>query len=252
MSNTGDRMQSGKVYGAGAIEENARRLAGYIRETELEPKPLADEFFYASLPLCAADSVFSIGVRYAATRAAVRRFCARQGWQETVAPEAMRQRGEHRVSDYLAICDGMTPEQMADDLFGNRQRTSPISGILKAEAVQHFCAALVEAGIEDFCDMDDAKLDAAEALVRRIPGQKSGISFDYFRMLAGDDDLIKPDRMVQRYIAGALGVAPQKVSPESARVMVQKAAHSLRAEGFDWSPRRLDHTIWAFQSGTAG
>ena len=61
-----------------------------------------------------------------------------------------------------------------------------------------------KAGIDEFGDLNEHRLTTAEALVREIPGQISGISFDYFRMLAGDDTLIKPDRMVQRYIAKAL------------------------------------------------
>jgi hypothetical protein len=108
------------------------------------------------------------------------------------------------------------------------------------------------AGIEDFANLTDERLTMAETIIRQIPGQKSGISFDYFRMLAGDDNLIKPDRMVQRFIARAIGEAPDKVGPDRARGLLQGVVPELNARGSTWSPRTLDHEVWAYQSGHAG
>ena len=215
---------------------------------KMGPLPLPAEFFYASLPLCVIDAVFSIGVTYTSTRNTVVRFCEHQGWTKSPGLDAPRAEGEHTISGFLTLFDGLTPDQMAEKLFGNRQRTSSRSGILKAEAVRRFAVALKETGIDDFCDLAEERLTAAETSVRWIPGQKSGISFDYFRMLAGDDNLIKPDRMVQRYIARALGEAPQYVSPDKARKLLQGATLVLVQHGQDWSPRRLDHSIWKTES----
>ena len=200
-------MQTSSNTTAARIEQ----LADYIIDTGLKPLPLPKEFFYASLPLCVIDAVFSIGVTYTSTRNTVIRFAERQGW--ALGPVRDRARGEKTLSDLLACFSGLSPEAAADQLFGNRQRTSTQSGILKAEAVQRFALALQEVGIEDFADLTEERLVAAESSVRQIPGQKSGISFDYFRMLAGDDDRIKPDRMVQRVIAEAIGTAPEQIPP---------------------------------------
>lgn len=224
-------------------------LADFIEETGLRPVPLPKEFFYASLPLCVIDAVFSIGVTYSSTRNTVVRFSERQGW--ALGPVEDRHRGEKTVGDFLACYAGLSPDEAADQLFSNRQRTSSRSGILKAEAVQRFAVALQEAGIEDFADLTDERLTAAEAAIRQIPGQKSGISFDYFRMLAGDDNLIKPDRMVQRFIARAIGEGTEKVGPDRARELLQGAVAELNARGAAWSPRGLDHEVWAHQSGQA-
>jgi len=224
------------------------RLANYIQDTALAPLPLPREFFYGSLPLCVIDAVFSIGVTYTSTRNTVNRFCERQGWNMSLDPDMPRMKGEHSVSGFLCLLECLLPEQLAVDLFGNRQRTSSRSGILKAEAVQRFAVALKNAGIDDFCDFDEHRLRMAETLVRKIPGQASGISFDYFRMLAGDDTLIKPDRMVQRYIAKALNEGPQLVRPDKARVLLSGAALLLVQRGQDWSPRKLDYAIWNAES----
>lgn len=232
-----------------AHADDIRMLADFIINTGLQPVPLPREFFYASLPLCVIDAVFSIGVTYTSTRNTVIRFAERQGW--ALGPVEERHHGEKTVGEFLACYAGLSPDEAADQLFGNRQRTSSRSGILKAEATRRFAIALQDAGIEDFADLSDERLAAAEPKVREIPGQKSGISFDYFRMLAGDDTLIKPDRMVQRFIARAIEEAPEKVGPDRARELLQGAVAELNARGAAWSPRGLDYVVWAHQSGQA-
>lgn len=224
-----------------------QRLADYIETTGLVPLSLPREFFYASLPLCIIDAVFSIGVTYTSTRNTVIRFADRHGW--ALGPVEDRHRGEKTIADLLACYGGLSPDEAADRLYGNRQWTSTASGILKAEAVQRFARALQEAGIDDFADMIDERLADADAAIRQIPGQKSGISVDYFRMLSGDDALIKPDRMVQRYIARAIGTTPDKVDPERARTLLRGAVGELNGRGADWSPRRLDYAVWSLESG---
>ena len=231
------------------LDKQAQKLADYIIDTGLEPIPLSPEYYYASLPLCVIDAVYSIGVTYTSTRNTVFRFCERQDWTRTLELGTTRKRGEHTIGEFLELFAGLMPDQIADDLFGNRQRTSARSGILKAEAVQRFAEALREVGILDFSDLTDDRLAAAEILVRDIPGQKSGISFDYFQMLAGDDDLIKPDRMVQRYIGKAINVKPEQVTPDRARELLNSAMAILAGKGTVWAARQLDYTIWKTQSG---
>lgn len=228
--------------------EQVHCLADYIEHSGLESLSLPEEYSYASLPLCVVDAVFSIGVTYTSTRNTVIRFCDRRGWRRTSWLNEPRVKGEHTVAEFLKLVGGLAPEQMADDLFGNRQRTSTQSGILKAEAVHRFAVALKESGIDDFENLTSDRLDSAKRLVLTIPGQRSGISFDYFLMLAGDDSLIKPDRMVQRFIATAISETPQKVEPDRARFLLQGATDILVQRGYDWSPRRLDHTIWKLES----
>jgi hypothetical protein len=143
--------------------------------------------------------------------------------------------------------DKFGAEGMAESVFQNRQRTSSRSGILKAEAVLLYCRTLIKAGINDFPDLDVERREYAEAIILGLPGQSSGIAFDYFMMLAGDDNLIKPDRMVQRYVAHALDLdsVPQ---PRQAAILVRLAAKELRTRGQLWTPLSLDNAIWRHQS----
>ena len=54
---------------------------------------------------------------------------------------------------------------------------------------------------------------------------------------------VKPDRMIIRYVAEALGVSERALAPEKAAALVRAAAG---AKG--WDVFSLDHTIWRYQS----
>ena len=223
------------------------RLANYMEQTELKIPKLADEYRYASLPLCVVDAVFSIGVRYTSTQKVVSNLCEYAGWTRFFASREARGAGEYGIGDLNSMFDKFGAEGMAESVFQNRQRTSSRSGILKAEAVLLYCRTLIKAGINDFPDLDVERREYAEAIILGLPGQSSGITFDYFMMLAGDDNLIKPDRMVQRYVAHALDLdsVPQ---PRQAAILVRLAAKELRTRGQLWTPLSLDNAIWRHQS----
>jgi hypothetical protein len=66
----------------------------------------------------------------------------------------------------------------------------------------------------------------------------------YFFMLAGDDQLVKPDRMVLRFLAAALG---RNVTLKEAQGLVAQACEILALEHPHLTPRALDHAIWHYQ-----
>lgn len=207
---------------------------------------LAEEFYYSALPFCAIDAVFSIGVRYGGVRNTVERVATAL----QIAPfrpmgSNPPTKGRLTISEFLGAVDGRSPEVLADTFFGNRQRTSARNGILKAEAVLRFHEALSRARIEDFADMSNkTQLEEAEQAVKSIPGQGSGTSFAYFQMLAGSDQHVKADRMIQRFVSKALGWT---VTPAVAATFVHAAATELAGAGQPITPRDLDYLIWDYQ-----
>lgn len=221
-------------------------LVDHIQDIGLESAGVSKEYRYASLPLCVIDAVFSIGVKYTSTQATVARFCDKTGWPRFASLREDRGAGSNSLSELLVLYKGLDSEASAKALFGNRQRTSTTSGILKAEAVKLFADALLRCGIDTFTDITPLRLELAEAIILGLPGQGSGIAFDYFRMLAGDDDLIKPDRMIQRFVALALGTEKEP-EPRQAAVLVRLAARELTRLGYRWTPLSLDHAIWQYQ-----
>jgi hypothetical protein len=59
-------------------------------------------------------------------------------------------------------------------------------------------------------------------------------------MLAGDDEHVKPDRMVRRWLSRALDRA--EVTPSEATALVTHAAGALHV-----TPWQLDHAVWNVQ-----
>ena len=100
------------------------RLANYIEQTELKIPKLADEYRYASLPLCVVDAVFSIGVRYTSTQKVVSNLCEYAGWTRFFASREARGAGEYGIGDLNSMFDKFGAEGMAESVFQNRQRTS--------------------------------------------------------------------------------------------------------------------------------
>jgi hypothetical protein len=180
------------------------RLIARIREvwpdlTILLPK---SDDRYRSLPLCIIDAVYSIGVRYESTERTLDDFCTWSHWNYEQ---------EYTVNEFIALLDPFDGdwERLATKVFQNRQRTSSRSGILKAEAVCRFARGLRSSDVDSHADIPkEVKFDPPDHLVSTvtaIPGPSSGISLKYFLMLAGYDGTIKPDRMVVRFVADALG-----------------------------------------------
>jgi len=232
------------------LDSDAVTVAAYAgRVLPLATARLSDEYYYQSLPLCVIDAVFSIGVRYSGTRSVVARYCEHTEQRRTRAREALPPVSEQEAVS--AFCD--RPEQadpavMAERVYGSRQRTSTKSGILKADAVARFARCLRVHGVEYLQDVprvaDSARFEAG---IRAIPGQGSGISLQYFWMLAGSDDLIKPDRMVLRFLQSALS---RPVPAREAIALMRSACQQLATEYLGLTPRLLDHEVWKHQRAT--
>lgn len=109
-------------------------------------------------------------------------------------------------------------------MFKNRQRTFLTNGILKTEAVYEFCKVLYK-----YDYLQDVKKHYGNAYFKRdikdIPGQKSGISLVYLYMLTGDDNWIKPYRMIIRFLEKAL---QRKVKLEEAQQLLEEATRFLK------------------------
>jgi hypothetical protein len=115
------------------IPDEAQRLADYCRRSlPLAGAALGAEFGYPSLALCVIDAVWSIGVRYEAVTNVIRRYCEYLGGtpKTTSTP----------LSALTADMERRGIAFYADQVFQNRQRTSPRGGILKAEAVYRYAA----------------------------------------------------------------------------------------------------------------
>jgi hypothetical protein len=99
--------------------------------------------------LCVIDAVFSIGVRYRNVQNVVEAWCVAQ--TPTWPKFSTTTQARHTITDLIGVTNGCVGIDLAGKFFGgNRQRTSPRGGILKADAVVQFAKALQQAGVDDF------------------------------------------------------------------------------------------------------
>lgn len=132
-------------------------------------------------------------------------------------------------------------------LFTNWQNTSTRGGIRKADAALRHVAAFRAHGVRDLADAialfgDDEQFAAVNSSLRKIPGEGAyAVRRDYLWMLIGQDNLIKPDRMVLRWFKHH-GVI---VDPPGARdliaALVPAVSAGLQRPVTAWE---IDHALW--------
>jgi hypothetical protein len=202
------------------------------------PHAWEEPLTYLSIPLAIIDSVWSIGVNYAGVTNVIAR-------HRSARAAAGRDADADTTSDFLRFISDVGGPVEYSVLVQNRQRTSSRSGILKAEAVQFEAEVVASAGVETPDDLRDLPRDALKSLRSKwtstVPGQSSGLSWDYFLMLCAMPG-VKADRMVIRFVADALGLEEADIAAGRASQLVSDAAQAL---GVD--PRFLDYAIWLHQ-----
>jgi hypothetical protein len=186
---------------------------------------------WKSLSYCVLDAIWSIGASY----------------DTVVAPLVWRvaaARGDS--APLVSVIDDLPPDPLPlpvllaeypDDAslqeLTNRQRTSPRGGIPKTEAALCYARILVSCHMPDLkharqllhTDTRWARVDAALATV--AGDGTDGVRRGYFWMLIGDDDIVKPDRMVLRW----LDRHGYRVDPRTVRIMIDEVAGAQRLVG---------------------
>ncbi|AIT61658.1 hypothetical protein [Corynebacterium doosanense] len=195
---------------------------------------------YNSVALAIIDSIYSIGVRYGGVVKVVERYC-----------DARRQEsGENwsaTATDLREAFDRWGGVDAFIEITNNHWRTSSAPGAPhKAEAVRQAAALLADHGLETAEDIR-VRFKSRESRVsadfvkawKKIPGQRSGLSWNYFLMLVGLPG-VKADRMIVRFVTDAVG---RPVSPLEASALVEEVSQEL-----DLNPTHVDHALWRFQS----
>jgi len=205
------------------------------------------EYYYASMPLCVVDSVFSIGVKYEGVTNTVSRLVkyyniGNRAKRKHTIPD---KKDQISTTKFLSLFGDNKAEFLSKEVFGNKQRTSTTNGILKVEAVLRFLNVLKDFNIEYYQDIEKViNNNSFDFCIKNIPGQKSGISLKYFLMLSGSKDLIKPDRMVLRFLETATG---KKYSLDDCQTVLTAVTNEINKLGYDLTPQLLDNAIWNFQ-----
>ncbi|OBG89773.1 heme peroxidase [Mycobacterium sp. E802] len=190
-----------------------------------------------SLALCVIDAIYSPGARYVTVEKIIARYRGYRGAQGA-DPETD---GAEELLHNIAEVGG--PEQWASQI-GNRRPTSTAAGApLKAVALAKVAEILVSLDVRNAEELravtaDEGRCDEVKAAWCAVPGQRSGITWDYARMLARVPG-VKADRMVLGYVCREVGAIDAGRAAELVRAV---------AEARGWNVIDLDHAIWRFES----
>lgn len=218
---------------------------------ELGPAPRVQR--WGHLSLCVLDATYSINLdydsvvvplvhRYAEYARLSSVLLSGQVASESVSPRP----DEQTLSEFLASVNDIPDDVFAGDILRSRTRTSTRNGVLKSTAAKHIAETLIDAGVERLEDVprilsDLEQATALELNLSHIKGAgTAGIRTSYLWMLAGDDDHVKPDRHVLRWLTD---VTRRPVSVLSARHLLVAVAHTLGCSA--WS---IDHAIWTYMA----
>ena len=207
------------------------------RSIDLHGAELSEEFFPAHLTVALIDAVFNPRLPYDRVVPIVERYCHRFGLSR------LRDKGsglppmdrQESLSDLIGRYEELGLDGM-QRVFQSRY-CSPGTSVPKSENVKHTAVALQRTGIEILQDMQSSHPHQ----IKRVLGPLHGIGDRTVHMLlmyTGNDDLVKGDVHVMRFVSNALG---RRVLAEEAEEIVTDAAHELGV-----APRLLDLKIWEF------
>lgn len=204
--------------------------------------PRAQGQRWSSLSACVLDAVWSIGARYDAV---VVPFVHRVLEPGALGP-LLSTDPETDVYPLPRFVTSFPDEKALIAASRNRQRTSTRNGVTKAQAALSCAHILVTNGVHELRDVRRMAADPAiharvDRALSRVPGEGlHGIRRGYFWLLCGDEERVKPDRMVMRWLASH-GI----VDPSAARQLLVDVAARLSARAdAPVTPRAVDHAIW--------
>lgn len=212
----------------------------------LNPQPRKQR--WVSLSLCILDAVWSIGAHYDhVVVPLVRNLATDFGVERPTVPMS-----EPIGADPLPLTQ--LAELSVDELIRstNWQNTSTRGGIRKADAVLrhiHVFGAHGVAGLADAIALfgDEERFDAANNDLRAIPGEGAhAVRRGYLWMLIGQDDLIKPDRMVLRWFKNHGVIVDPIGARELIAALVPVVSARLKRTVTAWE---IDHALWSAGRG---
>lgn len=232
------------------LTSKIQKLLEYVTQklaNEFASKALGDEYYYHSLPLAVIDAVFSARALYPSVQNVVLRYCSKYELPIIRSPRDQLPPPENQESVSGLILkmkrDGVP--YFIEKVFENHSVTS---GRKKAEIVLELLEIFENLQIQNFQDIQrwlnqPAQQQQLIDAITSIHGIGEA-TYRYLLMLAGDEQMVKPDTMILRFINSAIA---EKVNEAEAVSLIQAVSKQLLLQYPRLNPRLLDYIIWSWQ-----
>lgn len=202
---------------------DAEAVIERIRAEGIGAYVVTDYGWPGEIELALVDAVSSIRARYGTPTSGVLGRVLRY-----------RSTNQQRPLDDLPTFARQDPRELHDIIGSQRS-----AGRLKSDICLDVAARLVEAGVFKASDLRADQTGHKRAWTGTVG--LGWVTWEYFTMLLGYPG-VKADTMINRFVAGALGL--EEVPARRAHAAVTGAATAMHLQARD-----LDHAIWRHQSG---
>ncbi len=244
----------------GLVTNELRRIYNAVMTAKIDITP--DGYPNAS-GLALIDAIYSANSHYGAVINVIRRVKQELGIDDGT---------EFTVEDLIshlrtivASCESHEDKEEALKVFfGNRSFST--NGLPKALQVGIIGLAMLAMGKDansglfplnstaDFERINQLPIDQRIKVLDRFEREFTkyrgmGPATYRYLMLLNGVQVVKPDRMVIRWLAKVLGRSEALISPRQAAELLEEAANTLQAQGYPFSVIAGDHVIWQIESG---
>lgn len=229
---------------------NVQVLLEYVTQklaNQLATKTLGNEYYYHSLPLATIDAVFSAQALYPSVQNVVQRYCSKYELPVFRSPREQLPPPENQetVSGLLVKMKREGIHYFIENVFLNRSVTS---GRKKAEILVELLEVFDRLQIQTFQDIQGWLNQPVQQ--KRLINTITSIhgigeaTYRYLLMLSGDEQMVKPDTMILRFIKNAIN---ENVNEAEAVSLIQTVSRQLLPQYPRLNPRLLDYIIWSWQ-----
>lgn len=197
---------------------------------------------YPGVACSVLDAIYSTGNHYSGVERLVSRYAALRGAN---SPQDLLD----GPTELITTMEGAGGAEGFSELTNDRWRawarnTAPQKSHVALQAAR----LLDDSGLtsregvrQAFRDRATRQSSEVSSAWKRLPGQRSGLTWHYFLMLNGLPG-VKADRMIRRYVTCSLDL-PRTISATDASLLVEAAGNEI---GVPYST--LDHAIWRFEA----
>lgn len=186
------------MYSKNDVERLVQKCVESLDLSRTDP----NRIFPKSLPICILEAVFSIAANNTSSKNTYTNY---MNYYNIIPDEKSGIiRPEHTIKEFIENVESFKSiDEFTDVVLKNHQRTSSKNGILKSEAVYEIAKVFQKYKIDTLTDLQHCSGEQRcnlEKEILSVKGQSSGIMLKYLYMLAGNENMIKSDRMLMRFI----------------------------------------------------